>query len=149
LPHLLRTGPALPRLHRDWTHPCHICTTTAPARHICAGTAAALYELDGCVLLVLTHLHTDLALLGLRVGARIVVYNAHRIRSPLGGGGGGGGGLPGGGGSGGLPGGGGGWAVGACGTTSFEIVRFSPWDTPSWPRYGTACGSYVPAADRR
>jgi hypothetical protein len=90
------------------------------------------------VLLVLTHLHTDLALLGLRVGARIVVYNAHRIRSPLGGGGGSGG-LPGGGGSGGLP--GGGWAVGACGTTSFEIVRFSPWDTPSWPRYGTACGS--------
>ena len=91
------------------------------------------------MLLVLTHLHTDLALLGLRVGARIVVYNAHRIRSPLGGGGGGGGG----GGSGGLPGGGGGgWAVGACGTTSFEIERFSPWDTPSWPRYGTACGSY-------
>ena len=87
------------------------------------------------MLLVLTHLHTDLALLGLRVGARIVVYNAHRIRSPLGGGGGGSGGLPGGGG-------GGGWAVGACGTTSFEIERFSPWDTPSWPRYGTACGSY-------
>ena len=95
------------------------------------------------MLLVLTHLHTDLSLLGLRVGARVVVYNAHRIRSPLGGGGGGGGG-----GSGGLPGGGGGgWAVGACGTTSFEIVRFSPLDTPSWPRYGTACGSYqLPAA---
>ena len=29
--------PPLPHLHRDWAHPCHICTGAAPS-HICTGT---------------------------------------------------------------------------------------------------------------
>jgi hypothetical protein len=34
-------GPPLPHLHRDWAHPCHICTGTGftPATSECAGTA--------------------------------------------------------------------------------------------------------------
>jgi hypothetical protein len=83
--------------------------------------AAALYELDGCVLLALTHSPTEAWLLGLRVGARIAVYNAHRVRCPRGGGGDGA------------------WAVGACAATSFEILCFSPLDAPSRPRFRPAC----------
>ena len=34
-------GSPAPYLHRDWAHPCHICTGTGNPCHLCAGTGLA------------------------------------------------------------------------------------------------------------